>query len=167
MSEYEFIDERPEFDIARVSHEYRYKVAGKYTTDNDIVVDMACGTAYGKKFLKYKRYIGVDKYNNGADIVTDLVNWEPDFDYDVAISLETIEHLSDYTQHIENLKRAKRIVISVPIIPTKHRNKFHLQDFTKESIKELFSDCKLIHEEIQNDIYIILVYETSRNDTSL
>ncbi len=117
--------------------------------------------AYGKEFLKGK-YVGIDRNGHG-DITADLCEWKPDFEYDVAVSLETIEHLPDLTNHIANLKKAKRnIIISVPIIPTVGRNKYHLQDFTKESIKELFKDWKLIHEEIQDEIYIILVYENSR-----
>lgn len=161
MGEYEYIQDLPEFDAVRESHEYRYKLAGQYTKDTDTVLDAACGTGYGRKFLKGK-YVGVDRNGHGT-ITTDLQTFEPDFEYDVAVSLETIEHLPDYTQHIKNLKKAKRnIIISVPIIPTVGINPFHVHDFTEESIKELFSDCKLIHEEKQMDnIYIILVYETS------
>ena len=57
---YERITSDPYFDIERISHEYRYKLAGKYTTDKDTVLDVACGTGYGREFLK-GRWIGVDR----------------------------------------------------------------------------------------------------------
>jgi ubiquinone/menaquinone biosynthesis C-methylase UbiE len=54
---YERITSDPEFDNSRQSHEYRYQIIGKLTEPTDKIVDMACGTGYGRMFLKgkYKR----------------------------------------------------------------------------------------------------------------
>lgn len=145
-----------EWDYARPTHEYRYKLAGKYTQDGDTVVDMACGIGYGKEFLKGK-YIGVDREPLCGNIVADLNTWKPDFEFDVAISFETLEHLKNYQNLVEILKKAKKYIIySSPIIPTRHINKYHLQDFTYKQLRELFKG-EIIHEEIQNDTYGIFV----------
>lgn len=159
---YERISDDPMFDgHVRDSHEYRYEVASRFTTPQDIVLDAACGTGYGRKILRHKKYVGADRADLCDNLVVDLNTWKPDFDYDVMVSLETIEHIDDYTQLVENLKRAKKyFVVSAPIIPTKHRNPYHVHDFTKDSLKELFGDCKLVHEEEQLGIYSILVYKT-------
>lgn len=147
----ERIDDSLQFDgEARFNHEYRYKIAGQYTKDDDTVLDMACGTGYGAKFLKGK-YIGVDKIELCGNIVADLNNWKPDFDFDVGISFETIEHLRDYKEFLETLKKAKRLIIySAPITPTKDRNEFHLHDFTYEELRRFFLGWgKIVYEERQ------------------
>ena len=159
------------FDFTRESHEYRYELAGKYTKEEDIVLDVACGTGYGKKFLKGK-YIGVDRELLCDNIVADLNTWTPDIEFDVAVSFETIEHLENYLNLVEILKKAKKyIVVSAPIIPTKDRNHFHLQDFTHNELKDLFKDYgEVIHEEKQDisdkkkDVYGILVIKRYDNN---
>jgi hypothetical protein len=140
-------------------HRYRYEVAASFTEDDDTVLDAACGIGYGQEILKGV-WIGADKNPPTFDTVTvDLNTWEPPFDYDVFVGLETIEHLSDYTAYALAAKRAKRyIVISTPIIPTMHFNPYHLQDFTRESLEEVFSDWKIAHFEYQIDP--VLGYET-------
>jgi hypothetical protein len=37
------------------AHLHRYSVAGRYTCDDDVVVDAACGIGYGKDLLKGAR----------------------------------------------------------------------------------------------------------------
>ena len=158
---YERITNDPIFNEARQSHEYRYQIIGKLTEPTDKIVDMACGTGYGRMFLKGK-YIGVDKEDLCQNIVADLNTWTPDFDYDVAISFETIEHLKDYTQLVKNLKKAKRLIaLSTPIVPTKHRNEYHLQDFTVEQVEEMFKEFKLVYKEIQNNLYGVWIWSVS------
>jgi len=147
---YERIDDNEIFNNVRESHEYRYKLAGKFV-GNDKVLDVACGTTYGKRFLGGE-YIGVDKAPFG-NIVADLNNWQPDFEFDVGVSFETIEHLENPNNLIEILKKAKKYIIySSPIVPTKHTNPFHLQDFTYEELRGLFSGWgDIVHEEKQDE----------------
>lgn len=131
-------------------HSYRYRVAARFTRSSDIVLDSACGIGYGRQFLK-GRWIGVDK-EPGAGLVVDLCSWAPDFDYDVFVGLETIEHLDDFTAYVTAAQRAKRtIVISTPIIPTKHQNPWHVHDFTPESLEALFDGWSVAHYETQAD----------------
>ncbi len=162
---FERIDASERFDgRIRESHEYRYKMAARYVRPTDIVVDAACGTGYAKPILKAARYVGIDKVALGADIIADLETWEPDFDFDfdVFVSVETIEHLHDWKHLLAMGRRAKRImVISTPIIPSTASNEFHVQDFTFFQItKELVQDgWKLIYCEEQMEEYGIWVLE--------
>lgn len=146
--DYERIDETHQGE-ERVLHEERYRLAGRYTEDTDVVLDAACGTGYGKAFLK-GRWIGVDKEPLCGNLVGDLNEWEPSFTFDVFVGFETIEHLDDYRKYVEVAKQAKRFIcLSTPIIPTVHRNRFHRHDFDKQDIETLI-DREVVeyHEQI-------------------
>ena len=70
----------------------------------------------------------------------------------MAVSFETLEHLADYRHMVSWLKRAKCFVIlSVPTVPTKHMNEFHLHDFTVDDIVALFDDAAHIDITPQPD----------------
>lgn len=132
------------------SHEYRYKLAGNYTLPEDVVLDAACGTGYGEKFLK-GIYHGVDK-----ELGQDLISWKPDYEYDVFVGLETIEHLSDYSNYVELAKAAKKwTIISTPIVNRK--NPHHLHFLPRPKIVELFGEP--YYEETQNGLYGIYVWK--------
>jgi 2-polyprenyl-3-methyl-5-hydroxy-6-metoxy-1,4-benzoquinol methylase len=69
----------------------------------------------------------------------DLDAWEPSIRFDVAVCFETLEHLSEPARLARVLCQAQRLaVVSVPTVPTKHMNEFHLHDFTVESLLKLF-----------------------------
>ena len=132
-------------------HVERYEWAGRFTLDSDVVLDAACGTGYGKQYL-HGTYIGADKHPGHLEV--DLETWTPDFDYDVFVGLETLEHLPDYSTYVETAKRARReIIISTPIVPTKHVNEFHVHDFTKEQVVDIFAPWVLLEYRGQEDIY--------------
>lgn len=165
--EYERINADPIFDKVRKSHEDRYELAANYVGPSDIVIDAACGTGYGKRFLDCKEYFGIDKYD-GEDrekgknhIVADLNSWQPDFDFDVLISLETIEHIENFMNIIEIAKKSDRFIFSVPIIPTKHQNTFHLNDFTVYGVHQVIEKelpkMEIVFFMLQDDLYGIWV----------
>jgi hypothetical protein len=59
----------------------------------------------------------------------------------VAVGLETIEHLCDYSHYVDMLKQARRwIIVSAPVVPTTQTNPFHLHDFVPGQLAELFVD---------------------------
>lgn len=162
----ERIDETNVGPITLRKHKYRYQVASRFIEPGDTVVDAACGSGYGHSLLQCAKYIGIDKdvpeaakksgkrykLHGGYFYKADLCEYEPDFEYDAFITLETIEHLQDYTNLVEMAKRAGRvIVVSTPIVPTKHNNPYHLHDFVKSDIEGLFVDDQwsLAHYETQ------------------
>lgn len=134
-------------------HSYRYQVAARYTRDTDTVLDAACGIGYGR-FILTGTWIGADRDppKHPDAIEVDLCTWVPNFDFDVFVGLETIEHLESIDAYVTAAKQARRtIIISTPIIPTTHFNRFHLQDFTVDSLEALFSDWRVVHYEPQVD----------------
>lgn len=160
---YERISVSPEFDgPVRERHEYRYKFASKHVLDTDIVLDAACGNGYGRDLLNCWSYIGVDKMES-ADLIdstgkylkVDLNTWTPDFEFDVGVSFETLEHLDDWMNLIKILQMSKRLVIiSVPlneIVGLSDSNPFHKQSFTEGQIYDAFSDWKLVLFDLQDN----------------
>jgi len=132
-------------------HRYRYEFANRHVRDTDTVLDAACGIGYGRDILK-GTWIGVDKLPGSDVIEADLRTWAPDFDFDVFVGLETIEHIDPLGAYLAMANRAGRcIVISTPIIPTRHMNPHHVHDFTKESLEELFAEWRVVDYEVQFD----------------
>jgi trans-aconitate methyltransferase len=138
----------------RMGHEFRYHMAAGFLELGDVVVDAACGIGYGADILCDRggiKYIGVDKNANAAIpsnqpedrrfIWADLLRWSPTDSYDVWVGFETIEHLTDYSYYISLAKRARKwILLSVPVIPTKHMNPYHLHDFESGELVHLIED---------------------------
>jgi hypothetical protein len=122
-------------------HHFRYRLASGFTERGDVILDAACGIGYGSQFFDGldRRYFGVDKDadeivcfrgENRTFLERDLDVWRPNFSYDLFVSFETIEHVKDYSNIINVAHAAKKwIAVSVPVIPTKHINEWHLHDF--------------------------------------
>lgn len=124
-------------------HLFRYMLASGFTVPGDVVVDAACGTGYGKALLREGvEYIGIDNDATvGPSIQADLCEWQPDFDFDVFLGFETIEHLIDYHAYVAAAKRARKwIVVSTPVVPTTHLNEHHLHNFAVGELASLFVD---------------------------
>lgn len=131
-------------------HKVRYRLAAGFINNNDIVLDAACGIGYGQFLMPHDAdYIGVDllsikdriPHGSGKYIRADLSDWQADFDFDVGVSFETIEHLEDYSNLLIQLKKAKRWVIcSVPVVPTVHDNEWHKHDFAPLQFPNIFED---------------------------
>lgn len=134
----------------REGHEFRYRLANGFAWGGCTILDAACGTGYGEALMpqEWKNYYGVDiaetagvECGYGEIIRADLTTWQPDFDYDLFVSFETIEHLADYDNLIAIAKRAGRwAIMSVPVVPTKHENPHHLHDFEPGDLERLMVD---------------------------
>jgi len=132
----------------QLGHVDRYRMAAGLLRDGDVVLDAACGIGYGAAVLSENRFIeyhGVDRADCvdaqfielGDFAAHDLDLWQPQFEYDVAVCFETLEHLVDPLRFVSILKQARRaIAVSVPTVPTKHFNEYHLHDFTVDQISE-------------------------------
>jgi len=117
---------------------------------DDDVVDAACGSGYGKELMgvHWASYYGFDK-EPPTDIwehewqAEDLETWTvpPTIPIDVFVGFETIEHLRDYTAYLKVAKSARKwIIMSVPVVPTKHINPWHLHDFEPGQLQALLED---------------------------
>lgn len=102
-------------------HIARYKFASQYVV-NKKVLDVACGTGYGSKYLLSqgaKEVVGVDisdeaiKYarQHYTDdklifLKADATNLSfPESFFDVVVSFETIEHLENYQKYLSEINR--------------------------------------------------------------
>ncbi|MFH1769771.1 MAG: class I SAM-dependent methyltransferase, partial [Parcubacteria group bacterium] len=157
----------------------RYEFASKFVK-NKKVLDIACGAGYGTKILKQQ---GDAKSVDGVDVSVDVIKYakenfstkdvnfligdvitfgETD-NYDVIVSVETIEHVNNYKSALKNLhrilKKAGTLLIGTPnrIIVAPHnaslhdpsQNPFHCREF---SIQELKDDLRQagFHVEDEN-----------------
>lgn len=146
---------------ARYGHDFRYRLASGFAGPDDRVLDAACGTGYGHQFFRAAFYTGVDVVDTGgwdgicgddpggspcyiwfmeADLTRPSLNLAS-LGFDVFVGFETIEHLSDYSTYLALAKRAKRwIIMSVPVVPTKHLNPWHVHDFEPGQLRGLLED---------------------------
>lgn len=123
-------DLNKEMSGAVLLHRFRYHIGAGFVSPSDMVIDAACGQAYGTLLLSNKadHVFGIDieesqieanqdKYN-GKNITFIAGNLEEiDLpDCDVACSFETIEHLYKPELFIKKLKNVtkKYIIASVP-----------------------------------------------------
>jgi hypothetical protein len=137
-------------------HMQRYAFALKHVANNSNVLDAACGEGYGTSSLGMKAFVcGMDKdakliahagqtYGANSRLCFKQVDLEHDDiggPYDVIVSLETLEHLSNPGFFLRRLKaRTAKLIVSVPTYPTKHANPFHLHDFTSDEFKALVEE---------------------------
>jgi 2-polyprenyl-3-methyl-5-hydroxy-6-metoxy-1,4-benzoquinol methylase len=150
MAENINIPNLPDSDEQKVLHLYRYQFAKQWVkVPGGTILDAACGWGYGSTMLAEKGL--VTGFDRDARAIEFARGHYPDVSFRVvdletvdlpaaetAVSLETIEHLKDPRRFARQLAKSSRVVLSAPIVPTKHANKFHLQDFTRADIVELF-----------------------------
>lgn len=162
----------------QLGHQARYHLASGWLQHGDRVIDAACGTGYGADIIQAHDdidYTGVERdlsvldpaitwtsmNGNRRFIEADLEIWQgPAEPFDVAVVLETLEHLDTYGALVEWTHRARKFVIlSVPIVPTIHGNPFHRRDFTRESVEALYADMSLVaYFEQPDEISGVWVY---------
>lgn len=139
------------------SHFFRYHAASGYIDPGDIVVDAACGSGAGVELMcRYAgKVIGLDrdpeaikyamehhKKENNYFMQVNFDQMDSFPECDVATTIETIEHLRYPAAFAAKIKQStrKKIFLTTPIIPTKHEDSTHLQDFTEQDICDLFVD---------------------------
>ena len=143
-------------------HLKRYLFAAPYCPDK-IVLDAACGAGYGTAELGRvaARVVGVDadeaaiayarsRYARANVVfeVMDVVSLRfADDSFDVVVSFETIEHLSDQETFLAEVARVLRpsgaLVISTPNAPAtteEPENPFHRIEYSRDDFTALLSE---------------------------
>ena len=163
MLDKKLVDEM-EQDMLIRRHIERYALVRQYAFGR--VIDAACGVGYGTYLVAknpdVKEIVGVDcdsetidfaKENyEGGKIKFNCTTFEKvTEDFDVLLSLETIEHLEEPEILAEMAKRChiKEIIVSYPMKKTTHYNKYHLWDFSRADIEHIFNSYECIRV-IQN-----------------
>lgn len=154
MSEWINPHKLPDGDQQKKLHLGRYAWAKEMLSINArAVANAACSCNYGHEYLKRdgRLVIGFDRNpvglsqarGDGFDMVIEKDIQNETFDgFDAIVSLETIEHLQDPYAFVKGWSQTvKECVISVPCIPTKHFNEWHLHDFTQDDARKLVRDA--------------------------
>ncbi len=152
----------------------RYVWASKYIK-NCKVANAACGTNYGAAILADSKN-AVTGFDVDADavavavrdgltpvVVADVATLDLN-GFDALVSLETLEHLERPFEWLKQLAPSvKKLVSSVPCIPTIHFNPFHKHDFTVESfVRGLHSAGWIVKETWVQNQDDLLVYAERR-----
>lgn len=137
-------------------HIARYAFAASRTLPGETVNDIACGSGYGSLiFSGHAAYCGYDKPGvpsttmpgmfRGVDL--DDPEWAPDL-ADVTVCFETLEHVKDPVRLARVITETtlRAIFVSVPVVPTKHMNPYHLHDFTGNEIPPMFPGFETVTE---------------------
>jgi 2-polyprenyl-3-methyl-5-hydroxy-6-metoxy-1,4-benzoquinol methylase len=149
-------------------HVERYEFAAKYVRPGRLL-DIACGAGFGTQILKARggdtvSAVGVDidpeavayassRYAE-ADVefrVSEAENFEDSENFDLIVSLETVEHVRNPGMLLARLVSLLRpggvLVASVPTTPSVDLNPHHRHDFTSRSFRALLASHDL--EEIE------------------
>lgn len=136
-------------------HVARYSWAAQHVRPGETVNDIACGVGYGSGFFLQGPYRGYDRPGaadprfpgtfHAADL--DDPGWKPAA-ADVTVCFETLEHVKDPARLARVIAGTTRraIAVSVPVVPTKHINAYHLHDFSREDIPPLFDGFEVAYE---------------------
>jgi 2-polyprenyl-3-methyl-5-hydroxy-6-metoxy-1,4-benzoquinol methylase len=151
-----------EISVVFSRHKFAYEYLRKFV-EQKTVIDVGCGTGYGCAILAEKARLvcGVD-YDEEAIaycshhyaapnvkyIQQDVASIKLDRQFDVAVSLQVIEHMADLAGFVEQLKRVVKpggtIVISTPNVKqsTEHKsdNPFHHNEMNYSRFTKLIGD---------------------------
>jgi 2-polyprenyl-3-methyl-5-hydroxy-6-metoxy-1,4-benzoquinol methylase len=107
-----------------------------------VVADIACGSGYGSEILREvaARVDSYDKEPLCGNFVIDLEKDAWTSQYDVIVSLETIEHLANPEFFLANAARTSRmLIVSSPIGEFKGYNPHHKQTWELDEFSALLA----------------------------
>jgi ubiquinone/menaquinone biosynthesis C-methylase UbiE len=166
-------------------HKSRYDLALKFV-ENKTVLDIACGSGYGAYLLAKEGFAqkvyGCDlaaesvhygnvryPHQNVIRTVENAEKFTSDIQFDVVVSFETIEHLSDYKKFLSNiyavLKPDGYFLVSTPLV-----NKTRLScDNPHHKIEWSFNDFRLLIEDsfLIESTYLQSVEMEKKKESSL
>jgi len=153
-------------DYVIQQHIMRYILAGKYVR-NKVVLDVACGAGYGTCYLAERgglKVYAIDINENALSIAKEFYNHPnivyirgdalnlpfPNNFFDVVVSFETIEHITQIDKYIRDIKRILKVgglfICSTPNIKYTRHPHYHIHEFYPDEFFSLleknFCECK-------------------------
>jgi len=147
-----------------IEHLHRYAFALSLV-QNKIILDLACGEGYGSNLLSEsaQKVVGVDidemtirnaiqKYKKANLIFEKAAATElpfTDYEFDVVVSFETLEHIEQHDQMLKEIKRVLRpdglLIISTPdkknyTEARSYKNPFHVKELYAEEFQNLLKE---------------------------
>lgn len=151
----------------------RYQWAARVLKGAKRIADACSGPGYGMPILRAgtgAEVVGFDRSQENAD-KSDAkgFGWVEVGDlekanlvgFDAVCTLETVEHLPDPITWLKSLPASvTRIALSAPCIPTKHKNQFHIHDFTYDEVLRILQALgwTVVEHRTQDKGTVILVY---------
>ena len=134
---------------------FQYKYIEPYLEPGNVVLDVACGTGYGAKWLNDHNVVvyGVDKSSEAIEYAThrypDIQFIQslaenlpfPDAFFDIILSVETIEHISDDISFLKEVHRVLKPGGKI-LLTTPHHgfgNPFHVREYYRDEFVEVLS----------------------------
>lgn len=142
-------------DIVGPTQLYQYQYIEPYLKSSNAVLDVACGTGYGSKFLVEHNAVvyGVDISNEVINFAThrypeiqfiqssaDNLPFEDNF-FDVIVSVETVEHIHDDISFLKEVHRVLKPNGKI-LLTTPHHgfgNPFHVREYYRNEFVSLLS----------------------------
>lgn len=167
-----------EKDMIVGNHIKRYSLIRRFCYGK--VLDLACGCGYGSYLVAGNPDV---TSVTGVDIDQGSISWaqkeystpKNEFvlassenisdQFDTLVCIETIEHIKD-TSTIPNLVERcniNNLIISFPDKKTTHYNKFHMHDFVRQDIIDLFPNHLAYHLIRIDDSVAILFTRLPKN----
>jgi ubiquinone/menaquinone biosynthesis C-methylase UbiE len=160
---------------AEPTHLARYKFAMQFIEDEDIILDVPCGSGYGSFLLteKSKKVYGIDicspaidhanelfSNNNNCFLVCNMQSmsiFKDDY-FDVVVSFEGIEHIKNPDLFLKEVKRILKpdgkLIISTPKKP--HGSQYHIIEFNLAEFNLILSKYFKVNQifgQIYTDIF--------------
>ncbi|MCG8607700.1 class I SAM-dependent methyltransferase [bacterium] len=151
-----------EISVVFSRHKFAYEYLKKFV-EQKTVIDVGCGTGYGCKILAEKARLvyGLDYdqeaiayccqhylLSNVEYILQDATSIKLDRQFDVAVSLQVIEHMTDLANFLKQLKRVVKpggtLFISTPNVKKSEErrsdNPFHHNEMNYSQFSKLLRD---------------------------
>ncbi len=158
--------ELPDNDYQKQLCLERYEWASSRVRKGSIVANAACGSNFGTPMILVAgahRCVGVDSGEEQKRINDEKQYGEfyrGDIEalqfhgFDTVVSVETLEHLREPFEWLSRLSHdVKDLILTTPIVPTKHVNKHHLHDFTEEQLTSWLNNngWSIVDKQYQDD----------------
>jgi len=147
-------------------HLDRYLLASAVIKPDDVVVDAGCGVGYGSAMLGERAgsVIGLDISEEAIAYATDhfardnvefgVADVEIDAipPCDVIVAFEFIEHIDNPAEFLKKAMDSspRMILVSTPVVPTTHRNHFHLHDWDVAAVELMLDPWKPAYRCLQS-----------------